>query len=199
MLFTAVREKSRSSVQERASLFEQLIRDTSKQAYSLAYRLTGNTAEAEDLVQESFIRAYRFFHRYDDSLPFTSWLYRIMTNAHIDMVRRRGRIKTTSLECAGTDGATTWDLPDVDAAPDRVMMENSLDEPVQKALLSMTPEFRTAVLLADVEGMAYEEVAEIMRTSVGTVRSRIHRGRKQIRNHLLKHAPQTYGGFCNEL
>lgn len=199
MFFTAVRERSREGAQDRAALFEQLIRDTSKQAYSLAYRLTGNTAEAEDLVQESFIRAYRFFHRYDDGLPFTSWLYRIMTNAHIDMVRRRGRLRTTSLESAGTDGATTWDLPDHDAAPDRVMMENSLDEPVQKALMSMTPEFRTAVLLADVEGMAYEEVAEIMKTSVGTVRSRIHRGRKQIRNHLLKHAPHTYGGFCDEL
>jgi RNA polymerase sigma-70 factor (ECF subfamily) len=80
-----------------------------------------------------------------------------------------------------------------------VMLQDSLDEPVQKALLSMTPEFRTAVLLADVEGMAYEEVAEIMRTSVGTVRSRIHRGRKQIRSYLLKHAPQTYRSYCDEL
>ncbi|AIE84942.1 sigma-70 family RNA polymerase sigma factor [Fimbriimonas ginsengisoli] len=199
MLFAAVRERARTTVQDRTALFEQLIRDTNKQAYSLAYRLTGNSAEAEDLVQESFLRAYRFFHRYDDSLPFTSWLYRIMTNAHIDMVRRRGRIRTTSLESAGSDGTTTWDLPDTEAAPDRVMMENSLEEPVQKALMAMTPEFRTAVLLADVEGMAYEEVADIMRTSVGTVRSRIHRGRKQIRNHLLKHAPQTYGSFCDEL
>jgi RNA polymerase sigma-70 factor (ECF subfamily) len=199
MLFAAVRERGRATTQDRTALFEQLIRDTSKQAYSLAYRLTGNTTEAEDLVQESFLRAYRFFHRYDDSLPFTSWLYRIMTNAHIDMVRRRGRIRTTSLESAGSDGATTWDLPDTEAAPDRMMMENSLEEPVQKALMSMTPEFRTAVLLADVEGMAYEEVADIMKTSVGTVRSRIHRGRKQIRNHLIKHAPQTYGSFCDEL
>jgi len=198
MLFSATKERT-TTVGDRALLFESLIQDSYKQAYGLAYRLTGNVAEAEDLVQESFVRAYRFFHRYDETLPFTSWLYRIMTNAHIDMVRRRGRIKTTSLEASGTDGATTWDLPDSEASPDRQMLLNALDEPVQKALTSMTAEFRTAVLLADVEGLAYEEVAEIMRTSVGTVRSRIHRGRKQIRNYLLKHAPQTYRSFSDEL
>ena len=198
MIFSGVKERT-TTVGDRLDLFESLIKDAYKPAYGLAYRLTGNAAEAEDLVQESFVRAYRFFHRFDESLPFTSWLYRIMTNAHIDSVRRRGRLKTTSLEASGNDGYTTWDLPDLDASPDRQMLVNALDEPVQKALLSMTPEFRTAVLLADVEGLAYEEVAEIMRTSVGTVRSRIHRGRKQIRLHLLKHAPKTYRSFCDEL
>jgi RNA polymerase sigma-70 factor (ECF subfamily) len=198
MIFSGVKERT-TTVGDRLDLFESLIKDAYKPAYGLAYRLTGNAAEAEDLVQESFVRAYRFFHRFDESLPFTSWLYRIMTNAHIDSVRRRGRLKTTSLEASGNDGSTTWDLPDLDASPDRQMLVNALDEPVQKALLSMTPEFRTAVLLADVEGLAYEEVAEIMRTSVGTVRSRIHRGRKQIRLHLLKHAPKTYRSFCDEL
>lgn len=197
MLLTALRD--RIAPRDRTALFEGLIRDTHKQAYSLAYRLTGNAAEAEDLVQESFLRAYRFFHRYDESLPFTSWLYRIMTNAHIDMVRRKGRIRTTSLEGAGSDGAGTWDVPDTEATPDRMLMQNALDEPVQKALNSMTAEFRTAVLLADVEGLAYEEVAEIMKTSVGTVRSRIHRGRKQIRNFLMKTAPETYRSYCDDL
>jgi len=198
MFFSGVKERT-TYVGDRAKLFEGLIRDSYKQAYGLAYRLTGNASEAEDLVQESLLRAYRFFHRYDESLPFTSWLYRIMTNAHIDMVRRRGRIRTTSLEASGNDGSTTWDLPDLLASPDRQMLLESLDEPVQNALVSMTAEFRTAVLLADVEGLAYEEVAEIMKTSVGTVRSRIHRGRKQIRTHLLKHAPKTYRSFCDEL
>lgn len=177
---------------DRSHLFEELLRGTHKQAFSLAYRLTGNVAEAEDLVQESFLRAYRFFHRYDDSLPFTSWLYRIMTNAHIDGMRRRGKLRTTSLEQGGADGLTPWDLPDTEPNADRMLMDASVEAPVQDAIGAMTPEFRTAVILADVEGMAYEEIAETMGTSVGTVRSRIHRGRKQLKNHLMKFHPETY-------
>jgi RNA polymerase sigma-70 factor (ECF subfamily) len=197
MFLTAVRDRVDSA--ERQALFDGLLRDSHKQAYSLAYRLTGNPTEAEDLVQESYLRAYRFFHRYDRALPFTSWLYRIISNAHIDTVRRRGRVRTTSIHSAGEDGTAAWDLPDFENAPDRALLDSSVEAPVQAALLSMTAEFRTAVLLADVEGMAYEEVAEIMGTSVGTVRSRIHRGRKQLRSHLLKHAPETYRSFANEL
>jgi RNA polymerase sigma-70 factor (ECF subfamily) len=141
----------------------------------------------------------KIFHRYDRTLPFTSWLYRIISNAYIDSVRRRGRVRTTSIHSAGEDGTAVWELPDLENSPDRELLANSLEAPVQAALLSMNAEFRTAVLLADVEGMAYEEVAEIMGTSVGTVRSRIHRGRKQLRSHLLKHAPETYRCMSNEL
>ncbi len=181
----------------RKTLFEDLMEKTHRQAYGLAYRLTGNQAEAEDLVQETFIRAFRFFHRYDESLPFTNWLYRIMTNAHIDLVRRRGRLKTTSLEQPSATGLATIEIPDCDASPDRTMMEQSMGDDVQSALTNMTPEFRTAVLLADVEGMAYEEIAEAMSTSVGTVRSRIHRGRKQLRRMLVKNDPARYGGMIS--
>jgi RNA polymerase sigma-70 factor (ECF subfamily) len=197
MFLTAVRD--RVDAPDRQALFDGLLRDSHKQAYSLAYRLTGNATEAEDLVQESYLRAFRFFHRYDQGLPFTSWLYRIISNAHIDMVRRKGRIRTTSIHSVGEDGSSAWELPDVENSPDRTLLENALEAPVQAALLSMTSEFRTAVLLADVEGMAYEEVAEIMGTSVGTVRSRIHRGRKQLRTFLLKHAPETYRSMSDEL
>jgi RNA polymerase sigma-70 factor (ECF subfamily) len=198
MLFAITKDNIGPRV-DQSTIFEGLMRKTHRQAYSLAYRLTGNSAEAEDLVQESFVRAFRFFGKYDPAMPFSSWLYRIMTNAHIDSVRRKGKLKTMSLEQGGADGNTTWELPDMDSSPDRMMLHEALDEPVQKALSSMTPEFRMAVLLADVEGMAYEEIAEVMKTSVGTVRSRIHRGRKQIRKHLMKHAPQTYRSFSDEL
>lgn len=198
MIFAVAKETTQTMVPD-ARLFEELIRKTHKQAYNLAFRLTGNAAEAEDLVQESLIRAFRFFGKYDQSLPFTSWLYRIMTNAHIDSVRRKGRLKVTSLEQPSAEGTTTWELPDHDASPDKVMMERSVNEPVQNALGAMTAEFRTAVLLADVEGMAYEEIAEIMKTSVGTVRSRIHRGRKQLKRHLMKHSPTAYRSYCDEL
>lgn len=198
MLMAAAKSQVETSSPER-SHFEGLVSRTQKQAYGLAYRLTGNAAEAEDLVQESYLRAYRFFHRYDPSLPFTSWLYRIMTNAHVDGVRRKNRLKTTSLEQAGVDGMTVWELPDMQPAPDRVMLDQSLDEHIQKALIAMTPEFRTAVLLADVEGMAYDEIADVMKTSVGTVRSRIHRGRRQLRNHLIRHSPKVYQELTDDL
>ncbi len=160
------------------------MRTSYRQAFSLAHRLTGSSSEAEDLVQETYVRAYRFFGRYDRSLPFTSWLYRIMTNVHIDQVRRKNRIRTTSLDHGGADGTSGWDVPDHEATPDRELLHNSLTEPLQLALKSMTPDFRSAVLLADVEGMAYEEIADTMKISIGTVRSRIHRGRKQLRQYL---------------
>jgi RNA polymerase sigma-70 factor (ECF subfamily) len=178
--------------EERLALFERLVADSHRQAFNMAMRLTSNPSEAEDLTQETFLRAYRFFHRYDENLPFTSWIYRIMTNLHIDAVRKRTRLKTVSIEQGGLDGAQTWDLPDERATADVGVMESALEEPLQLGLRSMTPEFRTAVVLADVEGLSYEEIAEVMQTSVGTVRSRIHRGRKQLREHLDRTCPGRY-------
>jgi RNA polymerase sigma-70 factor, ECF subfamily len=198
MLTSLFRERSATAA-ERQEAFEALLKKSYRQAYSLALRLTGNPSEAEDLVQESFVRAFRFFHRYDDSLPFTNWLYRIMSNAHIDSVRRKGRLRLSSLEQPTPTGLSTTEVPDESAAPDRDLWNRSMGERMQAGLGSMTPEFRTAVLLADVEGMAYEEIAEVMGTSVGTVRSRIHRGRKQLRTYLMRRFPQTYGGAYDEL
>lgn len=199
-MITSLLKQRAAVADDRKELFEGLLRDSYRQAYSLSYRLTGNAAEAEDLVQETFVRAFRFFHRYDESLPFTNWLYRIMCNAHIDAVRRRGRLKTTSLEQPSLNGGlSTIEVPDTESVPDRSMMEQAMGEHVEASLKEMNAEFRTAVLLADVEGMAYEEIATVMGTSVGTVRSRIHRGRKQLRRFLVRRDPKFYGGLANEL
>ena len=173
----------------RSTHFEGLIREHYRHVYGFAYRLTGSVSDAEDLVQETFLRAYRFFHRFDSTLSFRSWIYRIMVNAHIDLTRRKGRIRTLSLD-ASED--STWDLPDGAPSPENQLMKDAMGDGMQRALRAMNPEFRTAVLLSDVEGLAYEEVAEIMKTSVGTVRSRIHRGRKQVRDFLRKHDPAMY-------
>ncbi len=189
MIASWVKSNTRSA-EDRRPLFERLMRDTSRQAFSMAYRLTGSSTEAEDLVQETFLRAFRFFHRYDETLPFTGWLYRIMTNIHIDTVRKKSRLKTVSIEQQGSEGAQTWDLPDEKAASDCTIVEGTLDEPLELGLKSMTTEFRTAVVLADIEGMSYEEIAGVMGTSVGTVRSRIHRGRKQLRSYIERTCPE---------
>ncbi|MBI3721976.1 MAG: sigma-70 family RNA polymerase sigma factor, partial [Fimbriimonas ginsengisoli] len=163
MPITLVRARSEVDAKDRAA-FEGLMRKTHRQAYGFAFRLTGNGAEAEDLVQETYLRAFRFFYRYDAGMPFTNWIYRIMSNAHVDALRRRSRLRTSSLEQAGADGSTAWELPDLLASPDRPMLESLLDEPLQKAMNGMTAEFRTAVVLADLEGLAYDEIAETMGT-----------------------------------
>lgn len=187
---TANLAKERSGSREQ--LFERLLSQTHRQAFHIALRLTGNRSDAEDLVQESFVRAFRFFHRYDESLPFTSWLYRIMMNAHIDEVRRRGKLRASSLDEPHPETGTTWDVPDESGAPDRLMLNEAMESEVQDGLMNMTADFRMAVLLADLEGLSYEEIAQVMSTSIGTVRSRIHRGRKQLRNFLVKNCPEKY-------
>lgn len=174
--------------EERKPLFERLMKETSRQAYGVAYRLTGNETEAEELVQETYVRAFRFFHRYDENLPFASWIYRIMTNIHIDASRRRQRIKFVSMELDSQDGTRTMELAD-SARTDAGLWDQILEEPLQMGLKAMNPEFRTALVLADVEGFAYEEVAEMMGTTVGTVRSRIHRARKILKEYILQQAP----------
>lgn len=194
-MLTALREKL--AVRDTRQQFEAHIKASHRSAYNFAFRLTGNVNDAEDLLQEATIRAFRFFDKFDDRYPFQNWLFRILANTHIDLVRRKGRFKTLSLE--RTEGNIAWDIADADAGADREMLEGCLDAPIQNALSSINAEFRMAVLLADVEGMAYEEVAEVMQTSVGTVRSRIHRGRKQLREYLNRNWPDLARRFADEL
>jgi RNA polymerase sigma-70 factor (ECF subfamily) len=178
-----VKPSSKGAV-DRQPLFEKLMANSYKQAFQLAYRFAGNRSDAEDLLQETYLRAFRYFSRYDESMPFTSWLYRIMTNVHIDNVRRNSRLKTVSMDQQSQEGLASWEFADEQAVSADNKIDEQLDEPIQRALRAMTPEFRMAVVMADIEGLSYEEIAEVMQTSVGTVRSRIHRGRKQIREHL---------------
>ena len=179
---------------DRAAHFDRLMEDSHRQAYGVAYRLTGNRVEAEDLLQETYLRAYRFFYRFDAAMPFSSWLYRIMTNLHIDSVRKKKRFKFVSLD--DKQGEEEIQLVDQSVRIDTLLNDETLDEALQLALRATNPDFRMAVILADVEGLAYEEIAEIMETSVGTVRSRIHRGRRQVRAYLeMNYASRFPVGF----
>jgi RNA polymerase sigma-70 factor (ECF subfamily) len=169
--------------------FDDLVRRTHRQAYNIAYRLAGNQADAEDIVQESFLRAYRFFDRYNRQMPFENWLYRIISNVHIDEIRKkpRGRFQSLDqpLQGCSAEGEVKLEIPDFGSNPVALLMHTELEEPIQRALNSLPAEFKQAVILADVEGLSYEEIAEAMRCSSGTVRSRLHRGRKLMRNRLL--------------
>jgi RNA polymerase sigma-70 factor (ECF subfamily) len=176
--------------------FDALVRRCHRQAYNIAYRMAGNHADAEDLTQEAFLRAYRFFDRYNRQMPFENWLYRIISNVFIDEIRKRPRVKAHSLDQPVMNGNVETDicfeLPDFTADPETMMLHTQLDEPLQRALDALPPDFRQAVILADVEGLSYEEIAETMGCSLGTVRSRLHRGRKMLRNRL-----QSYHAALN--
>jgi RNA polymerase sigma-70 factor (ECF subfamily) len=164
----------------RKASFEELVEKHYRQAYNMAYRISGSATDAEDLTQDALIRAYQSFDRYQPELPFANWLYRIIANLHVDELRRRGRARVESIDAC----AALADIPDHSADPADRLLSRELEGHLQQALDSLSPDFRTAVVLCDIEGLSYEEIAEIMRCSIGTVRSRVHRGRKQMRKHL---------------
>ena len=168
--------------------FDDLVQRYHKQAYNIAYRMTGNHADAEDLTQEAFLRAFRFFSHYRRDLPFENWLFRIMSNLFVDELRRRPKARIHSLDTpVGGEGGESnayLEIPDSRDNPERVVLHEELDEQIQKALATLPQDFRMTVILADIEGMSYEEISETMRCSLGTVRSRLHRGRKMLRNRL---------------
>ena len=169
--------------------FDSYVNRCHRQAYNIAYRMTGNHADAEDLTQETFLRAYRFFDRYNRGMPFENWLYRIMSRVFIDELRKRPKFKTLSLDQPlnagdGGDADVMLEIPDFESNPEHRVLNDALDERLQQALSALPSEFRMAVILADVEGLSYEEIAEPTRCSLGTVRSRLHRGRKILRQKL---------------
>lgn len=166
--------------------FDALVERYHKQAYNIAYRMAGNHADAEDLTQEAFIRAFRFFGQYRRELPFDSWLYKIMSNVFIDKMRRKPKAKIRSLDQPITteDGEAQLDIPDTSAGPEEKILSKEMDNRIQAALNTLPEAFRLAVIYADIEGLSYEEIAEATNTNIGTVRSRLHRGRRLLRNKL---------------
>ncbi|MGH2572210.1 MAG: sigma-70 family RNA polymerase sigma factor [Actinomycetota bacterium] len=154
--------------------------------YSAAYRLTRNAADAEDLVQETFLRAYRAFHQFTEGTNLKAWLYRILMNTFINSYRKKQRQPQTISD----EEIEDWYLYSRMAADgsepsaETSVIESLPDEDVQEALSSLPEQFRISVLLADVEGFSYKEIAEITGVPIGTVMSRLHRGRKALEKGL---------------
>ncbi|MCX6345735.1 MAG: sigma-70 family RNA polymerase sigma factor [Armatimonadetes bacterium] len=175
--------------------FDALVKRHHKHAYNIAYRMAGNHADAEDLTQEAFIRAFRFFGQYRRDLPFESWLYKIMSNAFVDRLRRKPKVKMRSLDqpVVSADGdSQQFDVADTAAGPEECVLSLEVDSNIQAALDTLPDAFRLTVIYADIEGLSYEEIAEATNTNVGTVRSRLHRGRRLLRNKLKKYANQLF-------
>jgi RNA polymerase sigma-70 factor (ECF subfamily) len=172
----------------RSARFDDLLHTHYLRTYRFAYRLTGNRSDAEDLTQDTFIRAHRAFHCYDPQRPFERWLHRIAYRLFLDNLRRQRLPKMFSLDAFREnqrgEASISPEIPDPDSNPENIVLDAILDERLARAVRALPGAFRTAVTLCDIEGMSYEEAAEIMDCSLGTVRSRLHRGRHLLRNAL---------------
>ena len=176
--------------EERKARFERDALPYLDQLYGGALRMTRNPADAEDLVQETYVKAYSAFHQYRDGTNIKAWLWRILTNTYINSYRKKQRQPTQSgAELEDWQFAKARVNPTEGLGPADVEAMSRLTAPeVVEAMQALPDDFRQAVYLADVEGFAYKEIAEIMDTPVGTVMSRLHRGRKALRDHLQEYA-----------
>jgi RNA polymerase sigma-70 factor (ECF subfamily) len=169
--------------QWQAPSWDEIVSEHSARVYRLAYRLTGNSHDAEDLTQEVFVRVFRSLSSYTPG-TFEGWLHRITTNLFLDQARRKAKIRFDAL---AEDAETR--IPSRGVAPDTEVLDGVFDDDVESALAELPPDFRAAVVLCDIEGLSYEEIADVLSLKLGTVRSRIHRGRSMLRKALAHRAP----------
>jgi len=168
--------------------FEQLFLRSQRRAYNLAYRLTGNATDAEDVTQDAYVRAWHNFDSYDATRSFEGWLFRIITNRVIDLRRRQKRVPMYSLDTPvqGDDDSQplAHEFAAPDSNPEQIVISPIMDERLQEALAALPEDYRQAILLCDVEQRSYQEIADAMHCAIGTVRSRIHRARVMLRKFM---------------
>lgn len=165
--------------------FNQLVRLYESRVYNLCYRMLGDADAAADVAQDTFISAYRNLHRFRGGV-FRSWLLRIATNACYDALRARKRRPAVSLDAAqeGDDDGPAFDIPDPSESPDDAALRRELAAAIQRGIDQLPDDQRVVVILSDVQGLAYEEIAAVTNTNLGTVKSRLSRARARLRDIL---------------
>ncbi len=167
--------------------FEALVTEHEKGVYAIAQRMTGNAEDAADMTQETFIKAYNSLSAFRGDSKFSVWLYRIATNVCLDFLRSRSRKPTVSLSVEDDDGEETQlDIADESQSPEQLLERGLTRDAVRRGLKSLSPEYRQILLLREIQGLSYEEIAEALALEVGTVKSRIFRARKRLCAFLLE-------------
>lgn len=182
---------------EELARYEAIVHRYARHVYNIAYRMVGNEADARDLSQEAFLRVYRALRRIEPGAPLESWLHRIVSNLFIDLLRKRPRARMESLDVPveTSRGEVLREFPDLASSPEAIVEREQLDGAIQRALGALTEELRLVVVLSDIEGFAYEEIATILRVPLGTVKSRLHRARQILQQRLAPYVEARRRGW----
>lgn len=166
--------------------FERLIRRYQDQAYRTAYGILGNAEDAKDATQEAFIKIYKSLSKFKLQSSFSTWMYRIIHNTCLDILRKRKRRRELPMETKNSSGTEGYEIPVEDAGegPEALLDYAFLKEEVKRGISKLPEEYQGVVVLRDIEDLSYEEISEVLGISQGTVKSRLNRGRKQLRSYL---------------
>ena len=180
-----------------AAAFETLVERYQQQVYHLALRMVNNEADAQDLAQEAFIRAWRGLGSFQFTSQFSTWLYRLTSNICIDFLRAQKRRKVVSLTMLRDDEDSQWDLPDDDPLPEQQMIAREERQALERAFAALDPEFRQILTLRIVNGCSYQQISQILGIAEGTVKSRISRAREQLRKKMAANGNISGSGASN--
>ncbi len=166
--------------------FEALVTQYEQKVYSLAYHYAGNEHDAMDISQEVFLRVYRFLPQFNEDSRFSTWLYRVTSNVCKDYVRKKNGKNDLSLYQEGEDGEYSFDVPDLRYDPENALEQQEMRREIHESLQSLSPDHREILVMRDVLGLTYEDIAQTLQLEEGTVKSRISRARDKLRLKLME-------------